>query len=149
LAHAPRKPRARYRFGFFARYLRQFVLAKMDAEGWRQYDVAEWLGIPTHALSEYLNRHTHPGADRHAKLRKLGCQEAELARAEFADKLEWWMSSNGLAPEDVVEALERIQKYERQMRFTRVAMSGIEQGGPKPAAEDSVERNEQEASPQS
>lgn len=52
MAGVSQRPRARYRFGFFARYLRQFVLAKIDAEGWRQYDVAKFLGMPTHGLSE-------------------------------------------------------------------------------------------------
>jgi len=120
-----RKPRARYRFGFFARYLRQFVLAKMDAEGWRQYEVAEWLDMPQHALSEYLNRHTHPSPDRRAKLLRLGCQAEELDRAEFADKLEWWMKTHGMAADDVVDSLEFIQTYEREMRFAKVTMSGL------------------------
>jgi hypothetical protein len=121
------RPRARYRFGFFARYLRQFVLAKMDAEGWRQYDVAKFLDMPTHALSEYLNRHTHPSQERRRKLLRLGCEEGELARAEFADKLEWWMSSNGLGPDAVISSLDSIQRYEQEMRFAKIGRSGLRQ----------------------
>lgn len=130
------KPRARYRFGFFARYLRTFVLAKMDAEGWRQYDVAAWLDMPTHALSEYLNRHTHPSPERREKLLRLGCTETELARAEFADKLDWWMASHGLGPDDVINSLDAIQTYEREVRFARSRVSVLprtahgEGGGP-------------------
>jgi len=128
------RQRARYRFGFFARYLRQFVLAKMDAEGWRQYDVARFLDMPTHALSEYLNRHTHPSQERRRKLLRLGCEEGELARAEFADKLEWWMSSNGLGPEAVIASLDSIQAYEQEMRFAKIGRSGLRQSSrPRPA----------------
>jgi len=119
--------RPRYRYGFFARYLRQFVLAKMDAEGWRQYDVAKFLGMPTHALSEYLNRHTHPLHERRRQLLRLGCEQGELARAEFADKLEWWMSSNGLGPEAVTAALDSIQAYAQEMRFAKIGPSGLRQ----------------------
>ena len=126
------KPRARYRFGFFARYLRSFVLAKMDAEGWRQYEVAAWLDMPTHALSEYLNRHTHPSPERRKKLLRLGCSEAELSRVEFADKLDWWMSSHGLGADDVIGSLDSIQRYEREVRFARSRVSVI----PQPAADD-------------
>lgn len=127
------RPRVRYRFGFFARYLRQFVLAKMDAEGWRQYDVAKFLGMPTHALSEYLNRHTHPSQERHRKLLRLGCQEGELARAEFSDKLEWWMTSNGLGPDAVIASLDSIHSYEEEMRFARIGRSGLRQSArPRP-----------------
>jgi len=127
IAGASHRPRARYRFGFFARYLRQFVLAKMDAEGWRQYDVAKFLDMPTHALSEYLNRHTHPSQERRRKLLRLGCEEGELARAEFADKLEWWMSSNGLGPDAVIASLDSIQRYEQEMRFAKIGRSGLRQ----------------------
>lgn len=129
------KARARYRFGFFARYLRQFVLAKMDAERWRQYEVAAWLDMPTHALSEYLNRHTHPSPGRRRKLLRLGCSEVELARAEFADKLDWWMSGNGLGPEDVLASLDEIQRYEREMRFARAPLTALRQSGPRPSDE--------------
>jgi hypothetical protein len=128
---AARKPRARYRFGFFARYLRQFVLAKMDAEGWKQFEVADWLDIPQHALSEYLNRHTHPSPERRTNLVRLGCQEAEMDRAEFTDKLEWWMSTHGLASAEVVASLESIQAYERELRFARVTAPGSGQGRPR------------------
>ncbi len=134
-ADGSHRPRARYRFGFFARYLRQFVLAKMDAEGWRQYDVAKFLDMPTHALSEYLNRHTHPSRDRRLKLLRLGCEESELARAEFADKLEWWMSSNGLGPDAVIASLDSIQSYEQEMRFAKVGRSGLRQSA-RPLAMD-------------
>ncbi len=126
-AGASSRPRARYRFGFFARYLRQFVLAKMDAEGWRQYDVAKFLGMPTHALSEYLNRHTHPSLERRRKLLRLGCGERELARAEFSDKLEWWMASNGLGPDAVLASLDSIHAYEQEMRFAKIGSSGLRQ----------------------
>jgi len=92
--------------------------------------------MPTHALSEYLNRHTHPSPDRRRQLLRLGCREEDLAGAEFADKLEWWMSSNGLGPEDVVGSLESIQSYEREMRFTRVTLAGLRRrrspGGERP-----------------
>ena len=46
--------RRRYRYGFVARYLKPLVFDLMMVQEWRQYEVARWLGIPDHALSEYL-----------------------------------------------------------------------------------------------
>ena len=115
------KKRPRYRSGFLARYVRQFVLAKMDAEGWRQQSVADWLGIPDHALSEYLNRRTHPSPDRRATLFRLGCEKHELARAELLDKLEWWMDTNELSPNQMRNCLHQIQAYRYVLRKNRSA----------------------------
>lgn len=55
---------------------------------------------------------------------RLGCQEGELAWAEFSDKLEWWMTSNGLGPAAVIASLDSIQSYEEEMRFARIGRSG-------------------------
>ena len=108
--------RARYRLGFVAKYLRPLVFEKMHREGWRQYQVADWIGVPRHALSEYLSRRTHPSAERRARLLKLGCDEADLVRAELADKLEWWMRTNGATSLEVRESLGIIEAYRHELR---------------------------------
>jgi len=103
----------KYPLGFVARYLRHFAWRKMDAEGWRQYELADWLGIPDHALSTYLKRHALPPPERRHRFVDLGCDEQALGEAEVADRLELWIRNHGFDPDQVRRALERIE-YERR-----------------------------------
>ena len=130
------KQEGRYRSGFFARYLRRFVLAKIDAQGWRQQEVAEWLGIPEHALSDYLTRRAHPSADRRCQLERLGCVGQQLLRAQILDKLESWMDANDLDADQLGNCLHQIRAYEyelEQARATTQDTSPIAAAVPGPA----------------
>ena len=104
----------KYPLGFVARYLRHFAWKKMDAAQWRQYELAEWLGIPDHALSTYLKRHAIPPPERLARLVELGCDEKALFEAATADRLELWMRTHGIGVEEVRAALDRIE-YQRRV----------------------------------
>lgn len=109
----------RYPHGFFARYLREFVFDKMDIEGWRQYQVAEWVGIPDDTLSVYLNRHAHPTGERRELLARLGCDEREMIEAELADKLDLWMRAHDVGGDDVLRFLERIRERDASVARRR------------------------------
>ena len=80
-------PTPRYRFGFLARYLRPLVFEARVSRSCRQFEVAEWLEMPGHALSEYLTCRSHPSEEREQKLLRLGCDVRRLRRAILADKL--------------------------------------------------------------
>lgn len=109
----------RYPYGFFARYLRDHVFAKMDVEGWRQYQVADWVGIPDDALSVYLNRHAHPTPERRRLLSRLGCDDREMVEAELLDKLHLWMRTHGVERADVARYLETMGAYEAELAARR------------------------------
>lgn len=109
----------RYPYGFFARHLRDYVFEKMAAEGWRQYEVADWLGIPDDALSVYLNRHAHPTPERRRLLARLGCDERELLEVELLDKLDLWMRTHGAGRGDVLRFIERMRAHEAQLARRR------------------------------
>lgn len=94
----------------------------MDAEQWRQYQLAEWLGIPDHALSTYLKRHAIPPPERMARLVELGCDERALAEASLADRLDLWMRTHGVDDAELRRALERIE-YERRMIDEAIGLS--------------------------
>jgi len=98
----------RYRFGFLARYLRPLVFEARVSRSCRQYEVAQWLGIPSHALSEYLTRRSHPSSEREQKLLRLGCDVRRLRRAMLADKLGFWMDKMELSIDDLGGALRRV-----------------------------------------
>lgn len=130
----PRGDGPRYPYGFFARYLRDYVFDKMDAEGWRQYQVAEWIGIPDDALSVYLNRHAHPTAERRRLLSRLGCREEEMQEAELLDKLDLWMRTHGVGPTDVHHFLERMRARDsraaaRRARERAVSLEAVTSPG--------------------
>ncbi|NKB90299.1 MAG: hypothetical protein GKS06_18995 [Acidobacteria bacterium] len=99
----------RYRYAFVARYLKPLVFETMLARGWRQYHVAEWLGMPDHALSEYLTGRSHPSEGRLRELGRLGCEMSRLRRAMLADKLTYWIDTMDIGVDDVVGAVRRIE----------------------------------------
>jgi len=102
-------PTPRYRFGFLARYLRPLVFEARVSRGFRQYEVAEWIEIPGHALSEYLTRRSHPSEEREQKLMRLGCDVRRLRRAMLADKLSFWMEKMDLTVDDLDGAVRRVE----------------------------------------
>ncbi len=101
-------PPPRYRFGFLARYLRPLVFEARVSRSCRQYEIAEWLEIPGHALSEYLTRRSHPSGEREQKLMRLGCDVRRLRRAILADKLSFWMEKMDLTVDDLGGAVRRV-----------------------------------------
>ena len=101
--------RRRYRYGFVARYLKPLVFDLMVLREWRQYDVARALGIPDHALSEYLTARSHPSTDRQQDLEKIGAEVRRLRRAMLADKIQYWIDNMAFEIEDVYGALRRIE----------------------------------------
>ncbi len=101
-------PAHRYRFGFLACYLRPLVFRARMSRGWRQYEIAEWLEIPDHSLSEYLTCRSHPSEEREQKLLRLGCNPRHLRRAILADKLSFWMDKRGLSEDDLGAAVRQV-----------------------------------------
>ncbi|NKB89207.1 MAG: hypothetical protein GKS06_13400 [Acidobacteria bacterium] len=101
--------RRRYRYGFVARYLKPLVFDLMMVRDIRQYEVARWLGIPDHALSEYLTARSHPSAERQQDLERIGAELRRLKRAMLADKIQYWIDNMAFEIEDVYGALRRIE----------------------------------------
>lgn len=108
-------PAPRYRFGFLARYLRPLVFDARVSRSCRQYEVAEWLEIPGHALSEYLTCRSHPSEEREQKLLRLGCDVRRMRRAMLADKLSFWMEKMDLTVDDLGGAVRRVDAEVHQV----------------------------------
>jgi predicted transcriptional regulator len=78
------------------------------SRGYRQYEVAKWLEIPDHSLSEYLTCRSHPSEDREEKLLRLGGDLRRLRRAILADKISFWIEKLDLTVDDAGGALRQV-----------------------------------------
>lgn len=104
-----RQAAGRYARGFLARYLRPFVFDVMVRHEWSQAEVADSLGMPGHALSDYLSRRAHPSPEREQQLLRLGCDARRLRRVLLADKLAGLLETMDLCPDEARGALRRIE----------------------------------------
>jgi transcriptional regulator with XRE-family HTH domain len=94
-------------------------------QGLRQQEIARDVGLPPHALSEYLNCRAHPSEERQEVLTKLGCDLGRVRRAILADKLAYWMAKLDLDAEDLITAARQVHdEAVRPDRFSEVRLIG-------------------------